>query len=866
MTIVTSRDVQEIVSKLSCDKAKTREEGLKLLNNWLEGETSTTFCKFLARNSAVLKSDQIPHSETWPFLIKLLVHCALSETSASKRRSPKQIFAKTLRLAVQRAEDSTCSGNVLVLLSVAKKLFSHIWDVLRDVPSFQSEYGIILRHLLAVRDYRFHMRKQVYCSLVLFYMGKVEATLSGKNNSEYNLKEDAFRCVLTLHSLLKNPPGDFPDNLREDVVKGFVGVFILVRDEGKISRKLVDCINTYLVKDGPNLGCRSLEIHNALQQFLFRSWLTTHDRGLKDAFTLYARLQLNLIRRAADVSNLLEQLMDVVCKELDQSNIPSTGISWTDVTKDDKFKTLSSSQCGLVELTALVFYRASDNSSKAPSAEKRLRREDPASLLKEGLIKGKLLWNAAFCCLTRKYFARIRRDLFIYWFEGIYTNFERNLNDANMEHMHDGLFWTLRSLQELSSVRLLPVSRLEILEPCFTQNEVDSGWQVIWNCLMRWLPIFSNIAPVADAALVLLGNILVNDLVNISIVPQDVWDLRLFKRTPSMSLLYFISCYFSRKGSQGDLRDALHLRQNLLRAVLGLLDNRESCFLNERVVTLLPAATYALCAGSAPFPLSFHELYLSDSFLDASEASDDCVVTEEQEYKEHDYVECSVEVLAEIYQGSRAEVSVALCHEGIRLPRQLRDPLLHEMETYLLVAVVDKEFEKMLLSDVFFLCALLSNFMYGSFLTRQREAMGLFLRKIGQCLLKLLDHSISTIEEKQYDIQSQGCLSSDLMIFDAMSCTVASLRSFISCPSFCDSKWRNQLDSSPVIQSIERLLKALTKLYEEYCNCMVNFQSDKSITDLSDSDIGIKDFHSVDNNKSRIMDMELDVTDRKSVV
>lgn len=60
-------------------------------------------------------------------------------------------------------------------------------------------------------------------------MGKVEATLSGKNNSEYNLKEDAFRCVLTLHSLLKNPPGDFPDNLREDVVKGFVGVFILVR-------------------------------------------------------------------------------------------------------------------------------------------------------------------------------------------------------------------------------------------------------------------------------------------------------------------------------------------------------------------------------------------------------------------------------------------------------------------------------------------------------------------------------------------------------------------------------------------------------------------------------------------------------------
>lgn len=139
--------------------------------------------------------------------------------------------------------------------------------------------------------------------------------------------------------------------------------------------------------------------------------------------------------------------------------------------------------------------------------------------------------------------------------------------------------------------------------------------------------------------------------------------------------------------------------------------------------------------------------------------------------------------------------------------------------------------------------------------------MGLFLYKIGQCLLKLLDHSISIIEEKQHDIRSHGCLSSDLMIFDAMS-SVASLRSFISCPSFSNSKWRNQhaVDCLPINQSIERLLKALTKLYEEYCNCKVNFQSDKSVTDLTDSDTGIKDFHSLDNNKSRIMDMELDVT------
>lgn len=56
------------------------------------------------------------------------------------------------------------AGKMLPLLPVVKTLFSHIWDVLSNVPSFQSEYGIILRHLLAVKDYRFHLRKRIYCS------------------------------------------------------------------------------------------------------------------------------------------------------------------------------------------------------------------------------------------------------------------------------------------------------------------------------------------------------------------------------------------------------------------------------------------------------------------------------------------------------------------------------------------------------------------------------------------------------------------------------------------------------------------------------------------------------------------------------
>lgn len=56
---------------------------------------------------------------------------------------------------------------------------------------------------------------------------------------------------------------------------------IIFRKDGKISRKLIECINTYLLKDGPNLGCQSLEIHYAVQQFVFHCWSTVQDRGVK---------------------------------------------------------------------------------------------------------------------------------------------------------------------------------------------------------------------------------------------------------------------------------------------------------------------------------------------------------------------------------------------------------------------------------------------------------------------------------------------------------------------------------------------------------------------------------------------------------
>ncbi|OIV96965.1 hypothetical protein TanjilG_00547 [Lupinus angustifolius] len=428
MAIVTSRDVQEIVDKLSSVKVKAREEGIKLLNTWLEGERSYNFCKYLGLNTARLKPDEVPHSETWPFLVSLLIQSASMEISSSKRRNPKMIYAKTLRVVVQRAEDAKHSGKMLPLSSVVKPLFSHVWDVLSNIPSFHSEYGIILRHLLAVRDYSFQMRKRIYCSLVFLYLEKVEVSLDGKNINQCTSKEEVFRYVLTLHSLLENPPGDYPDNLREDIVKGFVSICSFIREEGKISRKLIECINTYLLNDGPNLGHQLLEIHNAMQQFVFCYWLTTHDRLLKDSLMLYAKIQLNLMRGATDRCLFVEQLLDVVCKDLDQCSMSGTSMPRSDGNKDDKLGALSSSQSGLVELASVLFYRACLNTTGALLSEKRAKREPAAVLLREALMKGKWLWTAAFCFLTRNYHTRMCKDLFLYWFEGIWMSFDRKIN------------------------------------------------------------------------------------------------------------------------------------------------------------------------------------------------------------------------------------------------------------------------------------------------------------------------------------------------------------------------------------------------------------------------------------------------------
>ncbi|KAF5201731.1 Serine/threonine-protein kinase ATM, partial [Thalictrum thalictroides] len=859
--MITAHDIEEIICKLSSKKPKVREEGVKLLNDWLAPIKSIEFCQYLSRETARLKPNQIPHAQTWPFLLKVLTGCISLEISeCKKRQQQKKIFATVFRKFVQLAVDASCSGKTQFLLAVVKSLFNHIWDVLRDVPTFQSEYGAALRHLLGVNEYRFHMRKKVYCGLVLLHMDKVESTLRGMN--DLSSKEEFFRCILPLHTLLENPPGDFPETIREDIVKGITRIseqimqyLHMCPDKGEIPRKFIECINTYLLKDGPNLAHEAMEIHLAVQDFVFRYCLTTHEREHGDVVIPYARLQLKLVRNAADCSHLLEQILDVVFKELDQT---SPIVTW----KDDRLGNLTSSRWGLMELAASVFYQACVNDIKTPSLEKRPRRENAAVRLRQGIMRGKSLWNSAFCFLVRKYHTRIPQDVMVYWFEGICESFERILNEGSSDHAYDGLLWVLRSLQELSSICLLPGFKANSSQrTSHPANEHSSCWLTVWSSLIHALPMLSNVTSVADAALSLLGNIISKELINIPIVPQDFWELRLFKHMPSMPALYFIVCYFTRKGSQADLREILHLRKNLLRAALGLINWKESFVLNESVIILLPAAMLSLCFGCVPFQQCLDIPCVSNSYVELSKLLEDPIKAEENDCGFLcGTFECSVKVLADIEQGSSVEAMLSKFHHFVRLPRQIWDPLRSEMETYFVVGSMDIVIEKMLLSDVFFMCTLLCNCIYGSISTRVREENSAFPTKLSQHIVKLLQRAVCIIEENHRDLQSHDWVGSNRFL-DGTGAVLVSVRGFLRCPLISglrDQSFIDDVVSRDVIQVSERLLTALTMLFKECSEGTRNVQFEINKLDALSSTSGQQDSHQSDDNKDRIVDIELD--------
>ncbi|KAF3329020.1 serine/threonine-protein kinase ATM [Carex littledalei] len=781
--MATPRDVREVVSKLSSDKPKFRDEGVKLLSSWLEGERSYGFSRLLAQNTLKIKPGDIPPAETWPYIITLLTKCVALEISSSKKRPPKILHAKTLRMAVQCAEDPKLLGQRLFLFSIVKSLFNHILEVTKDVSSFHSEYSSILRSILIVRDYRYQMRNKIYSSLVLLFLNKAVSGIDMKSNIQSISKEDLFRSILTLHVLLENPPGDFTDSIRNEIISGFCNIFVQVREEGKILRKLMECVNTYLTKDGPNLGFRAMEIHSSLKECMFRSWLTTHDRSIKNSFITYGRLMLRLNRGVSGGGGLVEQFFDVIIKELDQSVGTASGTShWAEMFRDEKTGSIPSIHEGLMDLAANVLYQACKYTVKASSKEKRLKMEHPATIIHDGILKGSFLWSGATCHLIHYYGSRIEKSLLIDWFDASYGSLKRILDNADSLQIQDTLLWLLRALQELSFV--LWRSQNFSLIPSEIAH-IRSCWQDVWNSLMQSLPIIFSTTNSADQ-------------VGLAFVTQDVWDLRTFKHMPSLSALHFISCVFSRIGFQGGISGSLFARKNLLEATLELANLKEPMLLNDGNVTLIADVIFSLCTGSSTSLSSF----TSSALLEQGQGVGG------------DY-EFSVEALAElnpvISQKVEADKNIQT-----HLPMLIKEPLVVELMKYLEVSLASNpDFKKINSSALVYSCSLLCNIIYCALVIRLPNETSHIMTIISDYISQVLNHLASEINYKATEIQSKGFVNASTL--DSCGPYLTSLKSLVSSPLFNLLKKNSGTDLEHfdgVNQSLDALLMAFAKLFE----------------------------------------------------
>lgn len=141
---------------------------------------------------------------------------------------------------------------------------------------------------------------------------------------------------------------------------------------------------------------------------------------------------------------------------------------------------------------------------------------------------------------------------------------------------------------------------------------------------------------------------------------------------------------------------------------------------------------------------------------------------------------------------------------------------------------------------------------------RQREEGSSFVSKLGQYLLELLDCAVTVI-------QGNDCLplSSDLLS-NGTSSIVASFRSFAQSPIFSRQNDRNPVDVElygAIMQLMERLLNALANVYEEYSSGAGGCKFDMTLEGLSACDTPIQNSFLADSNKSRIVDMELDLNE-----
>ncbi|XP_073046916.1 serine/threonine-protein kinase ATM-like [Primulina eburnea] len=271
----------------------------------------------------------------------------------------------------------------------------------------------------------------------------------------------------------------------------------------------------------------------------------------------------------------MTELVDVMSKELDQMSTSSTNSFFTPVriatclifgVKNVDYDKLTVQgggaccPCVLPGYKAMFTFQVCANTYKSPVSEKRARREHVVVLIKERVMGRKWPWSLLRLSLLMLFAAPNEKSS---------QKLAFPLNEDNENKLH------------------------ELSGPLY---EVGKGWQVIWNCLMRSLPTFCNLTSI--------------DTKDSYLFPLEIWDLQLFKRTLSTVLMLgnilqvcfmlhlmlllqenlaafmvvgkylndahstvdIVKSMMTMRSIQGDLQDSLYLRQNMLPAVLAILN------------------------------------------------------------------------------------------------------------------------------------------------------------------------------------------------------------------------------------------------------------------------------------------------------
>lgn len=826
-------DVEDLNIKLVSDRAKTREEGVRALASYLESNAGLSICPLLDQQTVLLRpNDRIP-SATWPGVLHALCDCILMDVLASKKRGPKPILAKTLRNFIHKAEDKSRSGKSHFLLRKIKRLFQHILDMLQEVPAFSSDYSHILRELLPDVEYRMRMGKKIYNDLVILYLTKAKEIIHTRSFEAPLAKEEAFRNTLTLLILLKNPPGDLAAHVKEDVVDGFCDIFAFNRDEDRITKKLVSSLNAFLLIDGLNLGDKVAKLHCSFRPFMVRTWLTTRDRDLKDELVLYARIQLKLqYILTLDEGIVVEELLGLVEKELDQIGIVLTAYNRYDIMREDKVGSVSRSERGFLEFAAAVLFEVGKRDEIGRlywSASKRKKRDPVYTLVGEKIIAAKTLWDGAFCILIRNFGPQLPPKSLEAWLDGLSGNLERVMSEGVNTRSFGTPVWTLRCLQELSSLWCDAVN-----SSADTLSRKSSVWQSIWESVLHWLPLFINVSIMVDEAFRLLGLIATMRLVPVYNVSPDFWELQVFSEVPSVNILFFTAAFFTSAGSQVVTKGDLDLRSKLLKWSLTYLNPQETekakvAAWNEKSLILLSGSVLALSVGFVPLRPN-DKLSLQNST---------CVSLDVTKELSH-WAECK-EPEVELDSMDRSSytsssMGVIITHTDASdthtrsnpLPRSSSDVLLQRLSELLLQNVntaLEKNDLATSLPYLFSSCGLLANCIYGVEYLMQRRGqrlpdwcpngrLWLGLSNMLEICLSVLENCRNRIESSD---SSRSSLSASLNTFfhEFTPAALSAFSCFLSSPGratlVCSGGLAYELDTSvAVLPILTRFLESIS--------------------------------------------------------